>query len=79
MSALELRRKAKKRIDGLSPESLKFTLDFMEFLDEREEEDATEELMRIPGFGKAMEKAERDIAAGRVTPVEKLRRKYKRV
>jgi hypothetical protein len=61
----------------LTADSLKTALDFLDFLEQREEEDATEELERIPGFAKQMAEAERDIAAGRVTAVEKLRRKYK--
>jgi len=46
------------------------------YLGDLEEEDATEELLRIPGFAEEFDEAQRDIAAGRLTPAEKLRRKY---
>jgi len=76
MSARELRRRAKQRIDGLSPERVSVALDFLAYLEEREANEATEELLRIPGFVEEFARAEREIAEGKLTPVEKLRRKY---
>ena len=38
----------------------------------------TEELLKIPGLLDDIAESERDFAEGRSTPVEKLRRKYKR-
>lgn len=73
---VELRRRAKKQIESLSPERLQVAADFLSYLEERESNEATEEVLRIPGLLEQFEEAERDIAAGRVTPVEKLRRKY---
>lgn len=75
MSAIEMRRQAKRLITSLPEEELRSVLNYLQFLDyrrEEEEEDATEELERIPGFAQAMREAERDIAAGRLTPVEKI-------
>jgi hypothetical protein len=77
MSAVATRRAAKKRIDALSEDRLRVADDFLAYLEERENNEATEELLRIPGFVERLEKAERQIAAGQVTPVEKLRRKYR--
>ncbi|MCK4659458.1 MAG: hypothetical protein KAV82_08040 [Phycisphaerae bacterium] len=73
MSIKELRQRAKERIEHLSEGGLKSALDYLDFLEMREEEDATEELLRIPGFEEGMERAERDIAAGRVTDWRKAR------
>jgi len=76
MSATDTRRAAKRRIDSLSEERLQVADDFLAYLQERESNEATEELLRIPGFAERLEKAEKQIAEGKVTPVEKLRRKY---
>ena len=76
MTTAELRRQAKERIDTLSSKRVQVANDFLAYLAERESNEATEELLRIPGFVEAMEEAEKDIAAGRVTPVQDLRRKY---
>jgi hypothetical protein len=77
MGAVDTRRIAKRRLDSLSADRLRVADDFLAYLQEREDNEATEELLRIPGFVERLEKAERQIAAGQVTPVEKLRRKYR--
>jgi hypothetical protein len=76
MSTAELRDQVKEYIDQLSPERLLVAADFLAYLAERESEDATQELLDIPGFVEAFERGKKDAAAGKVTPVEKLRRKY---
>jgi hypothetical protein len=43
---------------------------------ERESNEATVELLKIPGFLEAFNKARTDVAAGKVTTVEQLKRKY---
>ena len=43
---------------------------------ERESNEATNELLKIPGFLEAFNKAQKDLAAGKVTTVEQLKRKY---
>jgi hypothetical protein len=77
-SARELRRELKRRIDRLSADRLPVADDFLAYLEERESEEATAELLRIPGLLKDLEEAEREFAEGKGTPVEKLRRKYRR-
>ena len=42
---------------------------------ERESNEATNELLKIPGFLEAFNKARIDVAAGKVTTVEQLKRK----
>jgi hypothetical protein len=76
MSTLELRDQVKEYIDQLSPERLRVAADFLAYLAERESNEATQELLNIPGFLEAFEKAKKNIAVGNVTSVENLRRKY---
>jgi hypothetical protein len=68
---------AKKKIDVLSPASAKVALDFMEFLSAKEEDEATQELLAIPGFLADFREGQKDIAEGRevdVTELQKRRR-----
>jgi hypothetical protein len=76
MSTAELQEQVKAYIDQLSPERLRVAADFLAYLADRESEEATQELLDIPGFLEAFERGKKDAAAGKVTPVEKLRRKY---
>lgn len=76
MSTAELRDQVKEYIDQLSPERLLVAADFLAYLTDRESEEATQELLEIPGFLEAFDRGKKDAAAGKVTPVEKLRRKY---
>jgi hypothetical protein len=77
MTTTELRQLAKVTLEGLPPEQLKVAVEFLRYLDERASIEATEELLRIPGILDDLAEAEREIAEGRTTPVEELRRKYK--
>lgn len=43
--------------------------------EEKESEEATVELLSIPGFPEAFERAEQEIRAGHLIPLEQLRRK----
>jgi len=47
---LDLLHQAEKRLRQLSPERLRVASDFLAYLQEREENEATEELLKIPGF-----------------------------
>ena len=76
MRTRDLRRQARRRLDGLSGEHLLVADHFLAWLEHLESIEATEELIAIPGFAEAMDEAERDIQAGRTVPVEDLRRKY---
>ena len=49
--------------------------DFLAYLEERETNEATEELLRIPGFLEDFERAEKEALSGRLTPVKALKRK----
>jgi hypothetical protein len=76
MKTQELRQNLKESIDRLSPERLLVVADFLAYLAERESNEATNELLKIPGFLEAFNKARTDVAAGKVTTVEQLKRKY---
>jgi hypothetical protein len=78
MTTAELRQLAKVTLESLPPEQLKVAAEFLRYLDERASDEATEELLKIPGLLEDLAEAERDIAEGKTTPFEKLRRKYKR-
>ena len=73
MSKAELRRRLKLTIDALSADKLEAADRLLTRL--REEDAASSELLRIPGFAESLDRGMADLAAGRVTPVEKLRRK----
>jgi hypothetical protein len=75
MTTNELRRRAKSRIQGLSKERLQVADDFLAYLEERESNAATEELLRIPGFLDRFEKSRRGIAEGKTISLEALKKK----
>lgn len=78
MSIAVVRRQAKNRIDQLSPERLRVADELLAYLLDKESEEATEEVLNIPGFVEAFEKAKREEAAGLLTPLEKFRRNQRR-
>lgn len=75
VATTDLLERAKRRLDSLSPERLRAAEDFLAYLEERETDEATEEILRLPDILAALEKAENEIREGRLTPVEQLRRK----
>ena len=75
MKATELRRRIKRRVDELSVRRLPLAEDFLAYLQDREPNAATTELLRIPGFMNELRRAEREVAQGHVTPVSRLRRR----
>jgi hypothetical protein len=50
--------------------------DFLSYLAERESQEATEELLKIPGFKESFEKGKEDVLEDRLISVDKLKRKY---
>ena len=61
-------------LQRLSPERLRVAADFMAYLDERESNDATEELLSIPNFLEDYQEAMQDIENGDVVPLKSIRR-----
>ncbi|OKH39394.1 hypothetical protein NIES2119_06545 [[Phormidium ambiguum] IAM M-71] len=76
MNNTDIRNQAKEYVEQLSAEKLLVAVDFLAYLLERDSNEATEELLRIPGFQETFAKAKKDIAAGKVIPVDQLKRKY---
>jgi hypothetical protein len=74
MTTSELRQLAKQTVDALPPEQLKVAAEFLRYLDERASDEATEELLRIPGLLEDLEEAERDIAEGRTVTWREVRK-----
>ena len=70
MSTLELREKAKKRIDDIPAKQLRSAMEYIEYL-------AT--MGSRPPLAERLKQADREMKAGMGIPVEKLRRKYRRV
>jgi hypothetical protein len=61
-------------LQRLSPERLQVAGDFLAYLDERESNDATEELLNIPNFMEDYQEAMQDIENGDVVPLKSIRR-----
>jgi hypothetical protein len=76
MGKTETRQRARKHLDHLSDENVVVAERFLAWLETCEGDEATAELLRIPGFLEELEEAKKDIEAGRLTPVEDLKRKY---
>jgi hypothetical protein len=71
----ELLDRAIERLRRLSPERLRTADDFLAYLDERESNEATAELLRIPGAVEAYEESLREMDRGEMVPFKELRRK----
>lgn len=56
MTTPEIREQIQQYVDQLSPRRLRVAADFLAYLAERESQEATEELIKIPGFVEAFEK-----------------------
>jgi hypothetical protein len=65
---------AERRLRSLSPERLRVANDFLAYLQEREENEATAELLSIPGFEAAFQHAVQQAESGEVVRFEDIRR-----
>jgi len=65
---------AEYRLRSLSPERLRVADDFLAYLQEREENEATAELLSIPGFEAAFQRAVEQADRGDVVRFEDIRR-----
>ncbi|MEH2236155.1 hypothetical protein [Nostoc sp.] len=66
MNNTEVRQQINQYLDGLSSERLELVAEFLAYLADKESEDATQELLDIPGFIESFERGKKDIAEGRV-------------
>ncbi len=69
-----LLQQIKLRLKKLSPERLRVANDFLAYLEEREESEATQELLAIPDFNPALQSAKRQAKAGQVVRLKDIRR-----
>ena len=76
MNTTDIREQAKEYVEQLSAEKLLVAVDFLAYLLDQDSNEATEELLQIPGFQETFAKAKKYIAAGKVIPVDQLKRKY---
>ncbi|QSJ14532.1 hypothetical protein JYQ62_21765 [Nostoc sp. UHCC 0702] len=67
-------QEAEKRLRRLSPEKLLVVSDFMAYLEEREENEATAELLNIPGFEEALREALQQAETGETVRFDSVRR-----
>jgi hypothetical protein len=74
MSPTQLRKRIAGQLKSLSEDRLRVACDFIEYLNEREDDPATLELLRIKGFRSALRRAERQAAQGKTVPFAKVRR-----
>ena len=70
--AMEIQDKINQHLKQLSLERLQVVADFVAYLADKESEEATQELDKIPGFVESFEKGKKDISEGRITPLEQL-------
>lgn len=71
---ITLLKEAERRLHQLSPDRLRVAVDFLAYLQEREENEATEELLRIPGFTEEFREAVEEAEAGEVVSFDRIRR-----
>ncbi|HAK94362.1 MAG TPA: hypothetical protein DCM87_05015 [Planctomycetes bacterium] len=74
MTALQMRRAAEQRLRNLPPEKLKVAAEFLIYLETSASDEATAELLRIPGLMEDVRSAHRDRAAGKGVEWRKVRR-----
>lgn len=77
MQSTTLKREAKKAIEELSEEKIKVAIDFMDYLKEKEEMEATLEILSSRELMAQIEEAEKAIKKGKLDefiPWEKIKR-----
>ncbi len=67
-------QEAEKRLRRLSPERLRVVSDFLANLEEREENEATAELLNVPGFEQALREAMQEAEAVEIVAFDNIRR-----
>lgn len=60
LNSSDAREQIYRYVDQLSQERLAVVLDFLAYLVERDNRDATEELLAIPGFAAELDRAEQE-------------------
>jgi hypothetical protein len=66
MNTAEIRQQINQHLDRLSSDRLQLVAEFLAYLADKESEEATQELLDIPGFIESFERGKKDIAQGRI-------------
>ncbi|WP_375470085.1 hypothetical protein [uncultured Nostoc sp.] len=66
MNNTEVRQQINQYLDALSSKRLELVADFLAYLVDKESEDATQELLDIPGFIESFERGKKDVAESRI-------------
>ncbi len=74
MSNLKVRQQIQSYIEQLSEEKLVVAADFLAYLVEKEDNEATEELLNIVGFENDLKEAEEQAATGNLVSFKAIRR-----
>ena len=74
VEATKVLEEARKRLERLSPDRLRVASDFLAYLEEREQSEATEELLKIPGFEDAFHRAVQQVEEGQIVRFEDIQR-----
>ncbi|MDM8550904.1 hypothetical protein QUF72_12525 [Desulfobacterales bacterium HSG2] len=75
VNSVDVRQTIDQYLSQLSLERLNIVAEFLAYPTDKESNDATQELLDIPGFIESFERGKKDITEGRVTPLEQLKRK----
>jgi PHD/YefM family antitoxin component YafN of YafNO toxin-antitoxin module len=67
MNTTEIRQQIDQYLEQLSSDRLQLVAEFLAYLADKESEEATQELLDIPGFIESFERGRKDIAEGRIT------------
>ncbi len=74
MRRTSLQHQAVELIEQLSTEKLKAVIDYLNYLQDKEAWEATQELASDPEIAKSLERAEADVKAGRLKRWDDVRR-----
>ncbi len=74
MTTQEIRNEIKKYADQLSAKNLNIAYEFMAYLADKESEEATQELLEIPGILVEIEQGKKDIEEGNLIDWRELRK-----
>lgn len=73
MNNTEIRQQINQHLEQLSSDRLQLVADFLAYLADKESEEATQELLDIPGFLESFERGKKDISEGGVANWRTLR------
>ncbi|MEB3311281.1 MAG: hypothetical protein VKJ02_13720 [Snowella sp.] len=73
-SQKKLLEKANLYLSQISEDNLKLVIDFLAYLQQKEEKEATEELLEISGFERELREAEEELKQGEIVTLQSIYR-----